>query len=309
MPSKITDAEIMGKSETDDILNSSPDKLQEDRNDSHDSDEMSDMNGDAALSDVKDEPMSCSSSTAGNDESNEQQQEELISQTRTSARVSLRKKEERKESEGSEDYDPQQNQFNGDPNDPNDQGNFMDVEGNSSPANHYKKAKRAWELWSSEDKNHFFEALNECGKNFDAMQQSFQTKKFKKNKEQIRTFYYRTWHKISKHIDFPKDLKIKKSCCELYGLCNYGVLRKKTGSQLDDKYGANLQQLVFEGHTTVRVRGRMYRLKTPTCAALKKMKDLERYWNLVIILNQAFCIKLFSYNVSQIYIYVIIFYF
>ena len=143
-------------------------------------------------------------------------------------------------------------------------------------ANHSKRVKRAWELWSSEDKNHFFEALNECGKNFDAMQQSFQSKKFKKNKEQIRTFYYRTWHKISKHINFPKDLKIKKSCCELYGLCNYGVLRKKTGSQLDDRYGANLQQLVFEGHTTVRVRGRMYRLKTPTCAALKKMKDLER---------------------------------
>lgn len=23
-----------------------------------------------------------------------------------------------------------------------------------------------------------------------------------KNKEQVRHFYYRTWHKISKHIDF-----------------------------------------------------------------------------------------------------------
>ena len=54
---------------------------------------------------------------------------------------------------------PHNQQFNGDLNDPNDHGNYMDVEGNSSPANHSKKAKRAWELWSSDDKNHFFEIV------------------------------------------------------------------------------------------------------------------------------------------------------
>ena len=32
------------------------------------------------------------------------------------------------------------------------------------------KQKRAWEQWSSEDKAIFFESLNECGKNFDAIQ-------------------------------------------------------------------------------------------------------------------------------------------
>ena len=280
MISTPSSSEAMGKSETEANINGSPLKSEDDENNYLGNGEISEMNNATFSVAIKDEPMSCSSSSAANEESNELQQEELISQTRTSARVSLRRKEERKESEGSEECDTQQclGQCNGDPIDTNEQGNFMDVDGSSSPASHSKKAKRAWELWSSEDKNHFFEALNECGKNFDAMQQSFQTKKFRKNKEQIRTFYYRTWHKISKYIDFPKDLKIKKSCCELYGLCNYGVLRKKLhGSQLDDKYGANLQQLIFEGHTTVRVRGRMYRLKTPTCAALKKMKDLERY--------------------------------
>ena len=279
MLSTATNHDIMGKSEVDEILHKSPIQMREDNHVSHETSEESfNVNGDSLMVEVKDEPMQCSTPTVANDEANEQQ-EELISHTRTSARVSLRRKEERKESEGSEDYDTQHNHqpFNADLNDQNDHVLFTDADGSSSPANHSKKTKRAWELWSSEDKNHFFEALNECGKNFDAMQQSFQTKKFKKNKEQIRTFYYRTWHKISKHLDFPKDLKIKKSCCELYGLCNYGVLRKKTGSQLDDKFGANLQQLVFEGHTTVRVRGRMHRLKTPTCAALKKMKDLERY--------------------------------
>ena len=94
MPSKISGSGIMGKSETDDILSSSPEKIHEDKNDSHESDELPDMNGDVmnedlALSDVKDEPMSCSSSTVCNEEPNEQQREELISQTRTSARVSF----------------------------------------------------------------------------------------------------------------------------------------------------------------------------------------------------------------------------
>jgi hypothetical protein len=69
------------------------------------------------------------------------------------------------------------------------------------------KQKRAWEQWSSEDKAIFFESLNECGKNFDAIQVFFHNRNKKnnklftskesnsllnKNKEQIRTFYYRT---------------------------------------------------------------------------------------------------------------------
>ena len=144
-----------------------------------------------------------------------------------------------------------------------------------------KKQKRTWEQWSSEDKSYFFEALNECGKNFDAIEQFVQAKKARKKtpdsgnpqkvKEQIRTFYYRTWHKISKYIDFPTGLK--KSCCELYGLINFGELRKKTGSKLNEKTGAKLEELVFKGHTTVRVRGKSYRIKTPMCATLKRLND------------------------------------
>jgi hypothetical protein len=54
----------------------------------------------------------------------------------------------------------------------------------------------------------------------------------------FRTFYYRTWHKISKYIQFPEALK--KSTRELYGLINFGVLRKKLGNNLDWKKGAKL---------------------------------------------------------------------
>ena len=94
--------------------------------------------------------------------------------------------------------------------------------------------------WSFEDKNYFFEALNECGKNFDGIHQFIQAKKKEsrnyKAKEQIRTFYYRTWLKISKYLEFPATLK--KSCCELYGLINFGEMRRKTGSgKLNEKTG------------------------------------------------------------------------
>lgn len=48
------------------------------------------------------------------------------------------------------------------------------------------------------------------GKDFEAIQNNIAMKYKKrgkpanmvKNKEQVRHFYYRTWHKISKHIDF-----------------------------------------------------------------------------------------------------------
>ena len=32
------------------------------------------------------------------------------------------------------------------------------------------KKRRAWEQWSSSDKDAFFEAINECGKDFDGIQ-------------------------------------------------------------------------------------------------------------------------------------------
>jgi hypothetical protein len=76
--------------------------------------------------------------------------------------------------------------------------------------NDARPKKRTWELWSQEDKNTFFEALNEYGKDFDSIQNHFATKARKKglgehlikNKDQVRHFYYRTWHKISKHLVF-----------------------------------------------------------------------------------------------------------
>ena len=143
-----------------------------------------------------------------------------------------------------------------------------------------KQQKRAWEQWSWEDKVVFFEALNECGKNFEAIQVYFQKNSKNKqrgtfkNKDQIRTFYYRTWHKICKYVDFTEDyLHLKKSSKELYGLINFGEFRKRLGSQLDDKTGLKLRELIFKGHTSVKIKGKTHRIRTPTCPALKRLNE------------------------------------
>lgn len=71
-------------------------------------------------------------------------------------------------------------------------------------------------LWSPEDKTLFFEALNEYGKDFEQIHQYISNKLKKKGlpesviktKEQIRHLYYRTWHKISKHLKFNSGKKV-----------------------------------------------------------------------------------------------------
>ncbi|XP_051989032.1 protein cramped-like isoform X1 [Xyrauchen texanus] len=146
-----------------------------------------------------------------------------------------------------------------------------------------KRVRRQWESWSTEDKNSFFEGLYENGKDFEAIQNNIALKYKKKgkpasmvkNKEQVRHFYYRTWHKISKHIDFNNVYSrvLKKSSQELYGLICYAELRKKVGGLMDDKNVAKLNELIQQGATTVRSKGRNLRIKAPMCRALKKLCD------------------------------------
>jgi len=84
------------------------------------------------------------------------------------------------------------------------------IDSNDAPV--FKSSKIRRELWSAEDTNSFFEGLNEFGKDFESIQW-FMVNRAKrkgsceqaiKSKEQLRHFYYRTWHKICKYIEFPK---------------------------------------------------------------------------------------------------------
>ncbi|KAL4230471.1 Crm [Mactra antiquata] len=146
------------------------------------------------------------------------------------------------------------------------------------------KGKRQWELWSVEDKDSFFEGLCEYGKDFESIHTLIVNKCKKKgnvlpitvkNKEQVRHFYYRTWHKISKLIE-PVEY-LKKDIQELYGLISYSVLRKKLrgGVNTSDKNWQKLNDLVHQGVATIKVKGKRIRVKTPACNALKKLNNVE----------------------------------
>ncbi|KAG8186599.1 hypothetical protein JTE90_019921 [Oedothorax gibbosus] len=142
------------------------------------------------------------------------------------------------------------------------------------------KTRRPWELWSVEDKNAFFEALCEYGKDFESIQSHIAQRSKKKgvatnmikNKDQVRHFYYRTWHKISKYLKVTES--VGKQTQELYGLINYSELRKKIGGCLNEKNGQKLNELVLCGVTTVKLKGKRLRIKTPVCRALKKLNNV-----------------------------------
>ncbi|CAG0919331.1 unnamed protein product [Notodromas monacha] len=146
-----------------------------------------------------------------------------------------------------------------------------------------KKRRRTWETWTAAAKDLFFDALNEHGKDFTAIQNFFAMKVKKKalpasmmkNKEQVRHFFYRTWTKISKLLCLSLD-DVKRGTLELYALINYGELRRKIGSYCDDeKSVAKLSELVQSGSTKVRIRGKTIRIRTPMCRALKKINDMD----------------------------------
>ncbi|XP_014257030.1 uncharacterized protein LOC106670881 isoform X2 [Cimex lectularius] len=140
------------------------------------------------------------------------------------------------------------------------------------------RARRAPVLWSPDDKAAFFEALNEHGKNFDAIEKYMLSRAKKrgdhsaKNRDRARHFYYRTWHKISKHVHFPES--VKKVTQELYALINFGELRKKVG-YVTEKNAQKFNELIYSGCTQVRVRGKAWRVKTPVCRALRKLNQFE----------------------------------
>ncbi|KAL4703327.1 hypothetical protein ACJJTC_013093 [Scirpophaga incertulas] len=134
-------------------------------------------------------------------------------------------------------------------------------------------------LWSTDEKSLFFEALNEYGKDFDAITAYICAKMKKKGmpdmnlktKTQVSHFYYRTWQKLSKHVHF--DENVKKVAQELYALINYGELRKKLAS-VSEKTCARLGEMVRGGSMVVRARGRNMRVRTPACRALRKLNQI-----------------------------------
>ncbi|XP_060531340.1 protein cramped [Cylas formicarius] len=141
-------------------------------------------------------------------------------------------------------------------------------------------------LWSHDEKIIFFEAVNEYGRDFENIHLYINNKLKKrgasedqmKAKDQVRQFYCRMFHEVSRHVKFSN--KVKKVVQELYGIINYGELYKKLG-RVSEKSCMKLSELIYRGSTVLRSKGRNVRVKTPMCRALRKLNQLdEKYEDL-----------------------------
>ena len=159
------------------------------------------------------------------------------------------------------------------------------VASSSSPpqANRRKKqVKRQWESWGKTEKDTFFEALHEYGKDFDRICNFIATKHKRrgdppaliKNKDQVRHFYYRSLNKIAKYLPAEQlsgSDNQRKMIIELKGLICYGELRKKICGW-NDKHGKKLEELLSHGTISIRSKGRNFKIKAPVqCRALKRL--------------------------------------
>lgn len=69
-------------------------------------------------------------------------------------------------------------------------------------------------------------------------------------------------------------IDVKKLAQELYGLINYGELRRKIGS-VSEKTCMKLNELIYRGSVAIRTKGKTVRIKTPMCRALRKLNQLD----------------------------------
>lgn len=76
-------------------------------------------------------------------------------------------------------------------------------------------------------------------------------------------------------------VEVKKNAQELYGLINYGELRKKS-IFVNDKALFKLVDLVYKGSVTLRVKGKNIKLKTPSCKALRELNQVEGEFKSII---------------------------
>jgi hypothetical protein len=81
---------------------------------------------------------------------------------------------------------------------------------------------------------------------------------------------------VNEHILHIERPDVNKRTLELYALINYGELRRKVGSSFSGaKSAGKLCELIQNGVTQVKIKGKTIRVKTPMCRALKKINNIE----------------------------------
>lgn len=142
------------------------------------------------------------------------------------------------------------------------------------------KAPHVKVQWINAERNYFYDALNEYGRDFEKISHFINMKMRRKSssdvdyktKDQVRTFYYQLYNKASKYLRFSSD--VTKTAQELYTVINYGEMKRKLVIMTDKSF-IKLRELVYRGSTVIRMKGRNIRIKTPPCRALRKLNQLE----------------------------------
>ena len=69
--------------------------------------------------------------------------------------------------------------------------------------------------------------------------------------------------------------EIKTPAKEVYGLINYGEIRKRVGYCTEKIMCMKLNELVYKGSIQLRIKGKTLRIKTPICKALRRLNRLD----------------------------------
>lgn len=136
--------------------------------------------------------------------------------------------------------------------------------------------------WTNIERNFFFEAINEYGKDFDSIAHYVNAKLKRKinsdpnykTRENVRVLYFQTYSKLARFLKFSDD--VKKNVQELYALINYGEMRKKLDFVHEKSY-MKLRDLVYRGTVTIRVKGKNIKIKTPSCKTLRQINQMEAW--------------------------------
>lgn len=79
---------------------------------------------------------------------------------------------------------------------------------------------------------------------------------------------------------------LKNAAKELYGLVNYGEIRRKIGFCTEKIMCMKLNELVYKGTIQIRIKGKTLRIKTPLCRALRKLNRLQGMYIVSFVVNE-----------------------
>ncbi|KAI6201472.1 UDENN FLCN/SMCR8-type domain-containing protein [Aphelenchoides besseyi] len=126
--------------------------------------------------------------------------------------------------------------------------------------------------WNTEEVMAFYDGIKEHGKNFEQIVQTLSRKKFSKDKDQVRNYYYNSYkmYKEKAGIEERVWTSVPHTARELLVIINALEWRKRTHTAAVNPI--RFKTLIMTGTTTVKVQGKRLpvSIRTPNCPALHK---------------------------------------